>query len=289
MTTPFKSEKLHERAQAFSSPAKKLLLFFPELEWNLKRAGYNISAVEYLAITLLFSVGAFAATASLSAIPMLMNPKNTNPIISAGFPIGIAAVVFFYILFMPKLTMVKQGKQIDKNLEYMLKDMQIQMTAGLPMFNALTNIAAGGYGACSGLVQEIVKEVESGTSMRDVLNSYGMLSPSEYMRRVLWQIANAMQTGSDVKIALIAISNDIREEKENKIKAYGQEMSIWGLIYMMMVIVAPSMGITLLVVLSSFVGSQGINKSLFDLMFVGILIFQLMFISIVRSKRPNIG
>jgi flagellar protein FlaJ len=288
MASPFDSEKLQESSKAFNLPAKKLLLIFPELEWNLKRAGYNMNAAEYLASVLFISLAAFFATGLVATAPFLAMGAPINPYLSAGLPVLVGVFAFFYFLMIPKLKITRLSKAIDKDLEYMLKDMQIQMTAGVPLFNTIANIAAGGYGACSKTMGEIVQEVESGSSMRDVLNNFGILSPSEYMRRALWQIANAMQTGSDIKIALIALSNDIRQEKENKIKIYGQELSLWGLVYMMMVIVAPSMGVTLLVVLSSFIGGQTISMEVFWGVLFLIVAFQLVFISLIRSKRPDV-
>jgi len=289
MPSPFDSEKLQDSARVLSSPAKRLLLMFPDLEWDLKRAGYDMGAVEYMGVVLFITIAAFGITTSVMAIPMFIAQTEVEPYITAGIPIIVTLFAFFYFLFMPRLTVMREGRLIDKDLEYMLKDMQIQLTAGVPLFNILANIAAGGYGACSKWVGDMVQEVESGGSMRDVLNNYGMLSPSEHMRRALWQIANAMQTGSDIKTALVALSNDIRQEKENKIKMYGQELSLWGLVYMITVIVAPSMGVTLLVVLSSFIGGAMINMDLFWGVLGGVIVFQLVFISIIRSKRPDIG
>jgi len=289
MSSPFDSEKLQDTARVLSQPAKRLLLVFPELEWDLKRSGYEIGAVGYMAIVLFITITTFMITTLIITTPVFIAQTGTNAYVAIGIPIIVTLFAFFYFLFMPRLTVMRESRLIDKDLEYMLKDMQIQLTAGVPLFNILANIAAGGYGACSKLMNEIVQEVESGGSMRDVLNNYGMLSPSEYMRRALWQIANAMQTGSDIKTALVALSNDIRQEKENKIKVYGQELSLWGLIYMMAVIVAPSMGVTLLVVLSSFVGGTTINMDLFWGVLFGVVAFQLIFISVIRSKRPDIG
>ncbi|RLI92611.1 MAG: hypothetical protein DRO89_01820 [Candidatus Altiarchaeales archaeon] len=289
MPLPFDPEKLQDSARVLSSPAERLLLMFPDLEWDLKRAGYKVGAVEYMSVVLFITISVFVITSLLIVAPLFIAQTEVNPYITASIPIIVPLFAFFYFLFMPRLTVMRESRLIDKDLEYMLKDMQIQLTAGVPLFNILANIAAGGYGACSKWVGDIVREVESGGSMRDVLNNYGMLSPSEHMRRALWQIANAMQTGSDIKTALVALSNDIRQEKENKIKTYGQELSLWGLIYMIAVIVAPSMGVTLLVVLSSFVGGAMINMDLFWGVLIGVIIFQLLFISIIRSKRPDIG
>ncbi len=289
MTSPFDSEKLQHSAKVLSSPAKRLLLAFPDLEWDLKRANYNIGSVEYVAIVLFITLIVFASTTFALMAPSLIGRSNIGPHISGGIIIAVTFFTFFYFILMPRLTVLREGRLIDKDLEYMLKDMQIQLTAGVPLFNGLANIAVGGYGACSKLINNIVQEVESGSSMRDVLNNYGMLSPSEHMKRTLWQISNAMQTGSDIKIALVALSTEIREEKENKIKIYGQELSLWALIYMMIVIVAPSMGVTLLVVLSSFLGGTIIGKEMFIGVLLFVVVFQLIFISVIRSKRPDIG
>ena len=73
------------------------------------------------------------------------------------------------------------------------------------------------------------------------------------------------------------------------IKMYGQELNLWGLIYMMAVIVAPSMGVTLLVILSSFIGGTQINEQLFWIILAGLILFQIVLISIIRNKRPDVG
>lgn len=286
--SPFDSEKLQESAKILNSSAKRLLLVFPELQWNLKRAGYKMSAIQYLAVMLFITLTTLTTTISFITIPLILSNTKISPYIAAGIPLFATLFMFLYMILTPRLTVTREGRLIDKDLEYMLKDMQIQLTAGVPLFNILANIADGKYGACSNLVREMVREVESGTSMRDVLNNYGMLSPSEYMRRTLWQIANAMQTGSDIKLALSALSNDIRQEKENKIKIYGQELSLWGLIYMMVVIVLPSMGITLLLILSSLIMDVTIDMRVLWGVLFAVIVFQFMFISAIRSKRPNI-
>ena len=102
----------------------------------------------------------------------------------------------------------------------------------------------------------------------------------------MWQLVNALRAGSDVSSALEAISEDIQMEKESKIKAYAQELNMWGLIYMLAAVVLPSMGVTLLVILSSFLGSEFIGEGLFYGILVFLIIFQVFFIQFVKNKRP---
>jgi len=99
---------------------------------------------------------------------------------------------------------------------------------------------------------------------------------------------NAVKSGSDIKRVLDAIAQDIRIEKENMIKSYAQELNLWGLVYMMVAIVAPSMGVTLLLILSSFIGGSFVNEKLFWMILVGLILFQTFFITYVRNRRPNI-
>jgi flagellar protein FlaJ len=182
----------------------------------------------------------------------------------------------------------RRARLIDKNLEYVLKDMHIQLTSGVPLFDTFVNIARGDYGECSVISEDIVREVQSGRSMTEVLDDVGMWSPSEHYRESLWQIVNALRTGSDVSNALEAISKSIRMEKQNKIRAYSKELNLWGLIYMMAAVVIPSMGVTLLVILSSFMGGTIINENLFWIILGALTVFQVLFITFIREKRPII-
>lgn len=289
MGSIFESERVRNSARPLRPAAQQFLLMFPNLEWDLKKAGYTIDSVQYLAIVIFLTIIVFVTSITFITTPLLLRAKYTESSGSLAIATIITAISFVYLMVIPKFKILRRGMLIDRHLEYMLKDMQIQLTAGIPLFDTIANIAKGGYGECSRMMNEIVQEVQAGKSIIKVLDDFGMLAPSEYMRRVLWQIVNAVKTGSNVIIALKAISDDLRLEKENKIKIYGQELNLWSLIYMMSVIVAPSMGLTLLVILSSFIGGKMINESLFWVILFGVMLFQMVFISIIRSKRPDIG
>jgi len=85
------------------------------------------------------------------------------------------------------------------------------------------------------------------------------------------------------------ISNEIREEKENRINVVLPRAEPVSLIYMIAVIVLPSMGVTLVLILSSFLGGATITETIFWVILIFIIFVQLIFISIIRSKRPDIG
>ncbi|MFH1835722.1 MAG: type II secretion system F family protein [Methanobacteriota archaeon] len=288
MASIFKSKTARETAKPFEEPAKRLVLLFPDLEWDLKRAGYNIDTTQFLSIVMYLTLVSFIICVVMIIVPLVTVKGSDQFYIALLFSIFITFVMFLYLLFIPKMEISKRGRLIDGDLEYMLKDMEIQLSSGVPLFDTLVNVGRGKYGECSRIADEIVQEVEAGKSITDVLDGVGLWSPSDYLRNVLWQIVNTVRSGSDIKRSLAAISADLRIEKENKIKAYAQELNMWGLLYMLGAIILPSMGVTLLVILSSFIGGGIITETLFWLILVGLIFFQMIFISFVKGKRPTV-
>jgi len=286
--TVFDSVAVREMSRPMGDFAKKLVLVFPEMEWDLKKAGFTISAIEYISIVLFITMMAFVGSIFVIGIPLLISlgVGKLHFILIASF--FTTSLTFLYLLIIPKGKISRRSREIDKDLEYMLKDMRIQLSSGVPLFDTLVSVGKGRYGVCSHIADGIVREVESGRSITDVLDDVGLSSPSDYLRTTLWQIVNAVRSGSNIQTVLDAISNDIRVEKENKIKAYAQELNMWGLIYMMAAVVLPSMGVTLLVIMSSFIGGGFVTEYMFWMILLGLIIFQAFFISYVKNRRPII-
>ncbi len=289
MPSAFESKRLINTAKPFVGLAQKIERITPGLEWNLERAGIHVSPLTYVSIVVYMALSVGLASFVGILLPAYMVGK-----LDIGLPMAIIASVgltlfmVFYMLVMPRVKIKKRGALIEKNLDYALKDLEIQTGAGIPVFDALVHVANGGYGECSDEFKQVIKKVESGESVIHALDEVGMHTASPFLRRIIWQIVNSMYAGSDVSIALKAISNDLTREKETKIKSYGQEMNLWSLMYMLMVIVLPSQGITLLIILSTLIDIFGaIDK---NLVFGGIVLFMFMFqfmlIGLIKNKRP---
>jgi archaeal flagellar protein FlaJ len=284
----FESTKVNSLVNPLKPIAGGTVMLFPDLNWTLKKAGIKVDAIVYLSIAFFMALMAFTFSTLTIAIPLIM--KGSMEFATGLIISGVLGIVaFIYVLLIPNLKISRTRRGVDKNLEYMLKDMQIQLTAGIPLFDIFVNVGSGGYGECSVVCNNVVQEVQGGKSIVNVLDEFGMLSSSEYLRRVFWQIVNALKTGSNVGISLKMISNELKEEKENRITAYSQELSLWSLIYMITVIVMPSMGVTLMLILSSFIGGAVITEMVFWVILIAIIFVQIIFISIIRSKRPDVG
>ncbi|MCK4714315.1 MAG: type II secretion system F family protein, partial [Candidatus Aenigmarchaeota archaeon] len=97
----------------------------------------------------------------------------------------------------------------------------------------------------------------------------------------------AIRAGADVTNTITAIVDDLGQEQRVKIKNFGAELNPLAMVYMMMTIIMPTMGITFLIVLSSF-ASLPIDETIFYVILLMLLMFQVMFIGMVRSRREEI-
>lgn len=289
MSSIFESHKLVRMSKPLRDSSKRLAVLFPNLDWDLKRAGYvDVDSTTYLSVLLYVTISAFIILFTAMVMPMLLSEGLVNSYPLLILTLAITTGIGVYLFAMPRVGIDRRSRLIDVGLEYMLKDIQIQLSSGVPLFDTIVNVSRGQYGECSHIAEGIVKEVESGRSIAEVLEDVGMWSPSEYLRKVLWQIVNAVRSGSDIVKALDAIARDIRLDKEARIKMYSRELNLWSLIYMMSVIILPSMGVTLLVVLSSFIGGAYINENVLWGILLMVVLVQVVFITFLREKRPRV-
>ena len=87
--------------------------------------------------------------------------------------------------------------------------------------------------------------------------------------------------------ALKSIIENIAAEQKIAIRKYGSNLNPLTLVYMMMAVIMPAMGITFMIVLSTF-ANLPISEILFWAILFFLGVFQFMFLGIIKSKRPNL-
>ena len=83
------------------------------------------------------------------------------------------------------------------------------------------------------------------------------------------------------------ILDQISREQLLEVKAYGKKLNPMVMFYLMIAVIAPSLGIAMLSMLSSFIGLNLDFNSLLGIG-VGVAIIQLMFIAVIRNSRPGV-
>lgn len=209
-----------------------------------------------------------------------------NPLVFFFVPI-IIPLVYLYFLGYVDVKIEKIKKEIDREIIYAGRFLIIEIESGVPIYDAINNIEKN-YKVIGAYFGDIVNKVYLGTSLEDAINETMITTPSNNLRKVLWQMLNSIKTGGDIGASLNNVIDQIMKEQKISVQDYGKKLNPLAMFYMMIAIIVPSLGVTMIVVLATFLG---LNVGLPILLVIaGLLGFvQFMFLSIMRSARPSIS
>ncbi|MFH1641412.1 MAG: type II secretion system F family protein [Nanoarchaeota archaeon] len=262
---------------------------FPSLDLSLKQAKLKISAKEYLSICFVSNMMLFAFFGSMITA-ILFFAGVDNPYVPGLF---VSLLVVFFAFFQqaayPKIFVNKRVKDIERNLLAALQNILIQLKSGIPLFDILVNISKGGYGGVSEEFMIVVKQINAGKPQTETLEEMVAENPSIFFRRSIWHIINGIKSGANMALVITEIMDLLSEERVLQIQKYGGQLNPLAMFYMLVVVIGPSIGMTFLIMLSSFVSlSEFATKLVFWSLYGMVFFFQLMFMGIIKSKRPNL-
>ena len=257
---------------------------YPELELKLKQAGISDTKEQFLNKTILTAV---MMTAGLSFILLVfVKSLGVPPIILGMIPL-IFFMMFYFFLHSPEAMVKKEISAVSKEIVFAGRFLMVELESGIDVYNALIGVSAN-YPTIGKYTRHIVKEVDLGTSMDDAINQEVELTPSEDLRKVLWQILNSLKTGADTSKSLKSVVEQIVKEQQIQITEYGRKLNPLAMFYMIIAIILPTLGITMLLVISTLMAID-INFKILMIILVFIAFMQFMFLSIIRSSRPSVG
>ena len=280
-------DKLRKKSKFFSSkirPKKN-----SKLTENLVNIGVNISREEYIGICLRgFFISFITLFFIFTTIIAVLNVKFFY-LIGTGLALLFASFILFSRMVYPKVYVARKQREIDKNLISALQDILIQLNSGIPLFSILVNISSGDYGELSSEFKKAVRRINAGEPESEVLDDLGRKNPSLYFRRTLWQISNGMRAGSDTSIIIKDSIKTLNEEQLIQIQNYGNKLNPLVMFYLLLSVIIPSLSVAFLSILASMVGlSQTVTTILFLGLFVFVVLFQVMFLGIIKSRRPSL-
>lgn len=262
---------------------------FPFLNINLIQSRTELNAKEYLSICFINNSVSFAFL-SLIIYLFLRIFKLQHPLLislTVAFVIGL--FIFFQQISYPRVIVLRRTKEIERNLLPALEDFLIQLNSGVPLFDILVNISNSNYGAISDEFRKAIKEINTGKSQLEAIEDLATKNPSLLFRRAIWQIANGMKAGSDMGIVIKEILHSLAEEQAIQIQRYGSQLNPLTMFYMLIAVIVPALSITFAIIIASFLNlSEVTTKLIFWGMFGTVSFFQIMFLGIIKSRRPNL-
>lgn len=283
---PFPIKKAIKEAKVFERFGDVIAKSKPSLKLELFQAEIQMLPKVYASIVALTTIFYFfVLTPVIFLIGLLAKgqPDFMLPLAVGGV---FSLFVFYYLMGYPKFVALRRIKKLEKDLLNSLQHILIEIKSGVPLFNALIGVTSG-YGEVSDEFRIVVKEINAGIPEIKALERASLRNPSLHFRRAVWQITNAMKAGSDVASSLEAIVNSLTQEQIIAIRRYGQELSPFTLMYMLIAVIMPTLGITFMIILSSFAGIK-IPDITFPAILLVLTVFQYFYMGVIKTKRPSL-
>jgi pilus assembly protein TadC len=267
-------------SQLFQMVARRM----PGLKHKLKKAGMNYKPEEFVKRTFLST---FYMTTGLVAFFALILAKFS---LLKGLMFLFIPIIFFlllnYMLKLPDVKISKKERDISKEIVFAGRYLVIELESGVPLYKAFYNLSKN-YELIGPYFKEIVYKVDLGTSLEEALTEAVEYIPSDDFRRLLWQILNSIRTGSNIAKSLVSVLEQIAREQTIEVNKYGRKLNPLAMFYMIIAVILPSLGVTMLIVLSSFVEFEVDITILLVIAFL-IGFVQFMFLSMIKFSRPSI-
>lgn len=267
--------------------SQRIKSIYPGISLEIKHAQFEVTDREYIGMCLIssFMIFVFFFVFSFLILSRLVESGALN----ASFLIALAFFLFilFQQFYYPRLIVSRRVRGLEKNLMPVLQNILIQINSGVPLFDTLVHISAGGYGEVSTEVKKAVKAISAGEEEIRALESLASNNPSVFFRRSIWQLVNGMKAGGDIANVIGDVIENLGEEQLIAIQKYGSQLNPLAMFYMLIAVILPSLGITFIIILSSFISlSQEATQAVFFGLYGFVLFFQIMFIGTIKARRP---
>lgn len=278
------------------------------MEYDLEVIGSDVEKGEYVAVSianalawaliiflLLFALSYAKGTITLKetggeGLEELSFLGGLEDLVDASRWVIIGSMLAFFVFFSlfsyyPRILARKIVEDVDKDLVYALKDLLLQISSGVPLFDAMVNISKSGYGVISKEFRRTVQDINAGEMQERALEKMALRTESEFLRRTIRQILTALKSGASLQAALKSVIKNLQQFQYSQVKSYTYELNLWVLLFIIISVAVPSLGITLLVVLSTF-GGVSIDEG-FILGLVAFCIFcEVALVEFIKSRRP---
>ncbi len=259
-----------------------------ELIANLKIARMDIYYKDFVKNSLKVSLMMAVMLGTLFFFFFFFIAKDTNQpsvmlLFLPSFAIAFYAL-FKFFLKMPEIKIIRSRKNIDAEIISAIRFLILDLKANAPIYDALQNLSKN-FDEIGRYLKDINTKVKLGLSLEDSLDEAVELVPSEHLRILFWQLINYLQTGADITQSLSTVAHEIVEKQKIDFKKYGKKLNVLSLFYMIIAIILPTIGFTMITAALIFIGFQ-ISLTLILGFWVIFTVFQLMFLVLSGGNRP---
>ncbi|MBS3108714.1 type II secretion system F family protein [Candidatus Woesearchaeota archaeon] len=264
----------------------KIAQSFPYLKLHLEQAEIKTTPEKFVKTNLRLSLYLSLALVLIGFLFLYRIKPELVFLLFLAFPVAYF-VSFMYLMNTPVGKTRKAVREVDREIVFAGRFLLVELSAGVPLFDAMNNVSKS-YPFIGKSFKEIINRAEVGKPIDEAITEVMELTPSDNFRKLLWQVMNSLRTGADVSTALNSILNQIAREQLIQMKEYGKKLNPLIMFYLMIAVIVPSLGVTMLSLLSSFIGLSVGFGTLLGIT-IGTSLIQLFFLVSIKQSRPGVS
>jgi len=242
--------------------------------------------IAFMLSSIMWALFFSAAMFALQMLLELKTPDQAAPLAILTFFISFLG--FFYLHYIyPSILSRTVADSTDRMLLHVLRELSIESTSGVPLYNMIVNVSRGDYGTISDDLRTAVHEITAGERDITALEKIAKNTKSEGLKRMIYQITSSVRTGIGLTAALNSALGVMTAEQMRAVKEYGNSLNFYLLLYLLFAAVIPTIVMTFVSLLSSF-GVFAISLDLLLGVVILSAIFQFILIGFMRVGRPEI-
>jgi Flp pilus assembly protein TadB len=255
---------------SYSNFIRGIVKKHPELKLKLKRANKNLTPFQYVHQTIMMF--ALSMVFFLFLLFLIFNSRGMMYLLIAEGAVILFSPVLYKFWFGYIDVQIKQlGRELDGDLLFVSEYFLVSLESGLPLGNAIQRISKlnrpGGI-----FFKRVYTDFQTGKDLEEALNDASNYAPTNTVKVLLKRLHDSMKIGVDLRSILENFIEESSEKKIIEIKSYSKKLNPIVMMYLLLGIVLPSLGVTFFIL-----GAAILEITPKLLMYILIAVFMFMF------------
>lgn len=258
----------------------------PHLKLKLKKAGSKQTAFQYVYQSVSMTIFSVLA---LAIIIFLATKSNFFAmLLGFGGLIVLTPLVYGFWFSYVDVQIRKSGRELDSDLLFVSEYFLVSLESGLPLGNAIQNLSRldrpGGR-----FFKKVYTEFNTGKDLEQALEESTDFCPSESMKILLKRLKDSLSIGIDLNQVLNNFVKDASEKKILDIKAFSKKLNPTIMMYLLLGIVLPSLGVTFFILAAAILEmTPELLKIILFFIFLIMFGFQYISYSIFKFSKSTL-
>lgn len=212
-----------------------------QLKLKLKKSGNKLTPFQYVHQTIFMS--GLSSFAVLIIIFLFTKSNFIYLLVGLGVWVFLIPIIYTFWFSYVDVQIRKYGRELEDDILFISEYFLVSLQSGLPLGNAIQKFSKlnrpGGK-----FFKRVFTEFQTGKDLEGALNEAAGYSPSENLRILLKRLHDSLSVGVELNTILENFIQESSEKKVVDIQAYSKKLNPIIMIYLLLGIVVPSLGIT---------------------------------------------